>query len=261
MLHVDSLSFYYDKEKVILKDISFSLISHDILCLLGSNGTGKTTLLRCILSLNKSKSGKIELNGVDLTKINANKRAKLMSYVPQATSMVFPYEAEEVVLMGRVMHLSLGCSPTIEDKHIVNRTMDKLGIEHLKHKIFNQMSGGEKQMVLIARALAQNSRILIMDEPTANLDFSNQIKILRTVRSLADEGYSILMTSHFPDHAFLACNKVGLMRDGTIMAFGYSEDIVTTENLTTLYRTPVCVSEVTLDRANSITKVCVPVME
>ncbi|MGI6727209.1 MAG: ABC transporter ATP-binding protein [Anaerovoracaceae bacterium] len=261
MLKVDGLSFYYNKEKPVLKNISFRLDSHDILCLLGPNGTGKTTLLRCLLSLNKSKSGKIEINGINLTEASTKKRAQIMSYVPQAANMVFPYEAEEIVLMGRVAHLTMGSSPTISDRKIVNQTMKKLGIEHLKHKFFNQMSGGEKQLVLVARALAQQSKILIMDEPTANLDFNNQIKILQTAKSLADEGYAILMTSHFPDHAFLACNKVGLMRDGIIMALGYPGDIVTTENLTKLYQTPICVSETTLGRTGSKTKVCVPVME
>ena len=261
MLKVESLNFYYYRDKEILKDISFQLNKHDILCLLGPNGTGKTTLLRCILSLNKLKKGTIEIDGVDFTKANVKERAKIMAYVPQATTMAFPYQSFEIVLMGRIAHLATGRRPTAKDRVIANEAIERLGVTHLSHKSFNQMSGGEKQMILVARALAQQSKILVMDEPTANLDFSNQIRILQVIRDLAEEGYSILMTSHFPDHAFLACNKVALMRDGVIMDQGYPEDIVTTENLTKLYQTPVCVTEVELNLKRSMTKVCVPVME
>jgi iron complex transport system ATP-binding protein len=260
MLKVQGLSFSYHRDKEVLKDISFQLDRHDILCLLGPNGTGKTTMLRCLLSLNKIKRGSIEIDGVDLTKASARERAEMVAYVPQASEMAFPYESFEVVLMGRIAHLPTGGNPTARDKAIAYEVMERLGITHLIHKDFNRMSGGEKQMILVARALVQQSRILVMDEPTANLDYSNQVKILQVIRDLAEEGYAILMASHFPNHAFLACNKVALMRDGVIMAQGNPEDIVTTENLTRLYQTPVCVTEAELNFKRSVTKVCVPVM-
>lgn len=261
MLKVDGLGFYYHQDKDILKNISFQLNEHDILCLLGPNGTGKTTMLRCVLSLNKIKKGTIEVDGVDFTKASAKKRAEIMAYIPQATTMTFPYESFEIVLMGRVAHLATGCSPTNKDKAIAKEAMERLGVTHLIHKDFNQMSGGEKQMILVARALAQQSSILVMDEPTANLDYSNQVRMLQVIKDLAEEGYSILMASHFPDHAFLACNKVALMKDGVIMTQGYPDDIVTTKNLTELYQTSVCVVEVELGLKSSTIKVCVPVME
>jgi iron complex transport system ATP-binding protein len=260
MLSVNELSFFYHPDRVILKDISFELNNRDILCLLGPNGTGKTTLLRCILSLNKMKSGRVLINGKDLTTASAKKRAELMAYVPQATTVTFPYSAEEIVLMGRVSHLALGGRPSKKDRKIAEEAMERLGIAHMCSYQFNEMSGGEKQMVLLARALAQQAKILIMDEPTANLDYCNQVKMLQVIKALATQGYSILMTSHFPDHAFLACSKTVLMRDGVIMAQGCPEDIVTTENLTKLYATPVCVAEAKLDFHNTVTKVCIPVM-
>lgn len=260
MLKVQGLSFYYHRDKEVLKDISFQLERHDILCLLGPNGTGKTTMLRCLLSLNKIKNGTIEIDGVDFTKASVRERAEMVAYVPQATAMAFSYESFEVVLMGRIAHLPTGGKPTAKDKAIAYEVMEKLGITHLIHKDFNRMSGGEKQMILVTRALVQQSRILVMDEPTANLDYSNQVKILQVIKDLAEEGYAILMASHFPNHAFLACNKVALMRDGVIMAQGNPEDIVTTENLTRLYQTPVCVTEAELNFKRSVTKVCVPVM-
>lgn len=260
MLTVEELSFYYDPDRMILKDISFSLETQDILCLLGPNGTGKTTLLRCLLALNKMKSGRIEIDGYDLTKANTKKRAEMMAYVPQATVMAFPYEAREIVLMGRVTHLASGGRAAKEDRKQVDEAMEKLGIRHMSRALFNEMSGGERQMILIARALVQQAKILVMDEPTANLDYSNQVKMLQVIKDLAEQGYSILMTSHFPDHAFLACNRAVLMRDGYIMSQGLPEDIVNTENLTKLYGTPVCVTEAKLDYQDRTIKVCVPVM-
>lgn len=260
MLTVQGLSYFYHPDRIILKNISLTLASHDILCLLGPNGTGKTTLLRCLLLLNKKKSGSIEIDGHDLTKIPAKKRAKLMAYVPQATTMAFPYEAREVVLMGRVAHLAAGARPSKKDWEYVNEAMGQLGILHLSRNLFNELSGGEKQMVLVARALAQQAKILIMDEPTANLDYCNQVKMLQVIKSLADQGFSILMTSHFPDHAFLACNKVVLMRDGFFMAQGLPDDVVTTENLSKLYATPVCVTKAALYPRDLETKVCIPIM-
>lgn len=260
MLSVKELSFYYQPERIILKDISFELNSRDILCLLGPNGTGKTTLLRCILSLNKMKRGSITLNGLDLHKISPKKRAQLMAYVPQATSSAFPYEAAEIVEMGRVANLALGARPSGRDRKLAEEAMEKMGILHLRSYQFNEMSGGEKQMVLIARAIAQQARILVMDEPTANLDYYNQVKMLKVIKTLAEQGYAILMTSHFPDHAFLACSKAVLMRDGVIMAQGQPDDVVTTENLTRLYSTPVCVAEARLDFTDTTVKVCIPVM-
>ncbi|SHI18720.1 iron complex transport system ATP-binding protein [Sporobacter termitidis DSM 10068] len=260
MLEVRDVSFYYRPDRPILRDISLELRSGDILCLLGPNGTGKTTLLRCILSLNKIKGGSIALEGQELSKVSAKKRAEMMAYVPQASSVTFPYEAGEIVLMGRVAHLALGSRPTEKDRRRAEEAMDKLEISHLSRYQFNEMSGGEKQMVLVARAVAQQARILIMDEPTANLDYCNQVKMLKVIKVLAEQGYAILMTSHFPDHAFLACSKAVLMRDGVIMAQGMPEEVVTTENLTALYSTPVCVAEAKLDSKDTVTKVCIPVM-
>jgi len=260
MLKVENLKFYYNPENVILKDITFSLAEHDILCLLGPNATGKTTLLRCLLALNKPKAGNIFIDGAHIKTTRPLKMAKYLAYVPQASSLAFPYTGNEIVLMGRIAHLRLGSSPTKKDEGICREAMERLEISHLRHKLFNEMSGGERQMVLVARAMAQQARILVMDEPTANLDYCNQVKILQTINQLSDLGYSILMTSHFPDHAFLACSHVMLMRNGYITACGTPDEIVTSENLSNLYNTHVCVTEATLSPNGTRIKVCVPIM-
>ncbi|NLA87821.1 MAG: ABC transporter ATP-binding protein [Clostridiales bacterium] len=260
MLSIQGLCFYYHTDRIILEDITFELNDHEILCLLGPNGTGKTTLLRCILSLHKPKRGVIKLDGCDIMKINSKRRAELMAYVPQATTVAFPYKAEDIVLMGRVSHLGLGSQPGKKDRRLAVEAMERLDILHMRDYQFNEMSGGEKQMVLVARALAQQARILVMDEPTANLDYCNQVKMLQVIKNLAAQDYAILMTSHYPDHAFLACTKTILMRDGLIMAQGAPREVVTTENLSRLYATPVAVTEAYIGEKNLSTKVCIPLM-
>ena len=161
--------------------------------------------------------------------------------------------------MGRVSHVAPGAAHSAKDKDIAMECMQKLQISHLDQRKFMELSGGEKQMVLVARAMTQQAKYLIMDEPTANLDYSNQIKILKTIKDLAKQDYGILMTSHYPDHAFLACSEAILIRDGVIMHRGSAEDVVTTENLTQLYDAPVVVSQA--QAQGNMVKVCVPLID
>ena len=259
MLNVEHLEFSYKHGIPVLKDISFTAEQGEILCLLGPNGTGKTTLLRCILGLYKPKSGTITYNGTDVLSIPNKKRAMMMAYVPQSSALSFPYNVRDVVMMGRVSHVRSGASYSADDRQICLDCLERLQILHLAERSFQELSGGERQMVLVARALAQQSSLLIMDEPTASLDYSNQIKILKTIRYLAEQGYTILMTSHFPDHAFLACSKAVLMSHGVIVSCGAPEETVTTASLSDLYSAKVCVTDVTTE--DKQTKVCIPMME
>lgn len=258
MLEVKELAYNYNNKKEVLKNVNLSLSAHDILCLLGPNGTGKTTLLRSILGLNKIKKGEVLLNGKNLFKIPPVQRAKMMAYVPQALTMSFPYRVDEVVLMGRTAHLGYGMPPSKEDEEISEQSLEVLGISHLADRSFNEISGGERQMAFVARAIAQRARILIMDEPTANLDYANQIRMLRVVNELSKKGYAILMTSHFPDHGFLACNKVALLKGGRVLEYGKPKEVITTKTLTNLYDTPVCVSTAMVEGEPK--SVCIPLM-
>ncbi|MBU5434626.1 ABC transporter ATP-binding protein [Pseudoflavonifractor sp. MSJ-37] len=259
MLSIEHLRYWYQPGRPVLEDVSFALEGGDILCLLGPNGTGKTTLLRCLLGLSQAKGGEVVLDGQSLSHLSHRGRAKRLAYVPQSTAMAFPYEVREVVLMGRVPHLPPGASYRQADHDTVAEALDRLQIGHLARRKFQELSGGERQMVLVARALAQQANYLVMDEPTANLDYGNQVKILRVVDELAQSGYGILMTSHYPDHAFLVCTKAVLMRDGRVMAWGAPGDVVTTEALTALYQTPVCVSTASVDGMPPV-PVCVPLL-
>ena len=260
MLKVENLQYSYVRDQMVLRDVSLGLKCHDVLCLLGPNGTGKTTLLRCLLGLLKPSGGRIILDGQDMTAMSLRARAKYLAYVPQASSMAFPYESEEIVLMGRIAHQRVGASPGKADRRACREAMESLGISHLRRKLFNRLSGGERQMVLVARAMAQQAQILAMDEPTANLDYGNQVKILRLVHHLSEQGYSILLVTHFPDHAFLACNQVALMKDGVVKARGSPEAVVTSESLSSLYGTDVSVAETTLCDCGMKAKVCVPLI-
>ena len=181
-----------------------------------------------------------------------------MAYVPQTSTLAFPYEVREVVLMGRVAHLTPGVSHRDSDREAV-AALERLELTPLAHRQFQELSGGERQMVLVARALAQQARCLVMDEPTASLDYGNQVKILHTIRHLAQAGYGILMTSHYPDHAFLAGTRAVLMRDGRVMAEGVPGEVVTTESLTALYDAPVEVAEAMA--AHEKVKVCIPLLQ
>ncbi|MDL2218670.1 ABC transporter ATP-binding protein [Christensenellaceae bacterium OttesenSCG-928-M15] len=252
------VSFSYSRQRNILNGISFSMQQGDMLCLLGPNGTGKTTLLRCLLGIRRPTHGTILVDGRDIFSMKPQERAGYIAYVPQFTSLAFSYEVQDVVLMGRTSKLASGAAPTKKDREAVEEALSRLHIERLAKNRFPELSGGEKQMVLVARALAQASSILIMDEPAASLDYGNQIRILKVARSLTEEGYAILMTSHQPDHAFWACNRVALMKDGRIYKEGSPEAVITSENLTSLYETPVCVADARLNEFGSTAKASIP---
>ena len=263
MITFEHLAFSYAHGRDILRDVTFSFNRGDCVCLLGPNGTGKTTLLKCLLGYLRPEKGRISLDEKDLRSYSARERASRIAYVAQATRLGFPYTVEEVVLMGRIAHMRIGAAWSKEDKRIAREVMERLGILGMAERNFQRLSGGERQMVLFARALAQRADYLVLDEPTAALDYSNQIRILKTIRRLQEDGYGILMTTHFPDHAFLACNQAVLMRDGCVLAAGDPREVVTGEKLTELYHVPVCVTEAVLKNNGSemIQEVCVPILQ
>jgi iron complex transport system ATP-binding protein len=247
------------RDKIVQKDISFSIGSGEICCLLGPNGVGKTTLFKTILGFLKRIDGSILLDGQDIEKMPLKKLSKCFGYVPQSQGSPFPYTVEEVITMGRIAHMGIFAVPNKKDRRIAKDIMDMLEITYLKNKVYTEVSGGERQMTLIARALAQEPSFLVMDEPTANLDFGNQIRVLRQVNRLAEKGIGIIMTTHFPDHAFQCKSKVVLLQREKPFLFGNARDIVTEKNLESAYGVDVKVADIPV--GSHKVSACIPLME
>lgn len=260
MLEVESISFGYSPSVDLFTNLSFAVNKGDVVCLLGPNGAGKTTLLRCLLGVGKVRTGRIMVRSRSISTIPAKELAGDLAYVPQSATTIFPYRVLDMVVMGRTPHVGLTAIPTDEDYAIAEESLAELGISHLANSLFSRISGGERQLTLIARALTQQARLLIMDEPTASLDYGNQVKILRVIDRLAKQGYSIIMTSHFPNHAFLLCNQVLIMKDGKITAIGSPEEVVTDSVLSDLYSTKVRIFEIDPGESRCL-KVCMPMLD
>ncbi|WP_418179513.1 ABC transporter ATP-binding protein [Aliarcobacter lanthieri] len=235
MLLIDAknISFSYQKKEV-LNDINFELHQGDILSLIGKNGCGKTTLLKILLGIYKS-SGDINILSKNINDYKNKELAKLISYVPQTHQIPFDYTVFDVVLMGRLAHINLLSNYSKNDIEITIKNLEKVGILHLKDKIYSQISGGERQLAFIARALTQNAKIIFMDEPVTGLDYGNQLKLLKFLKELSNEGYTFVKTTHYPDHALYASNKVMMLKDGIVLDYGLVDDKLTVENINKLY--------------------------
>lgn len=245
--------------KTIFKDISFEVETGEILCLLGQNGVGKTTLFKSILGFLKLQGGEILLDGENIQSWPRSRLAKAIAYVPQAHTPPFPFNVLDVVVMGRTAHLGMFASPTKKDIAIAEEALQTLNVSFLKDRIYTEISGGERQMVLIARALAQQPEILVMDEPTSNLDFGNQIRVLEQINRLSKSGLTVIMTSHFPNHAFLCSTKVVIMQKNSIYKKGRANEVMTEENLKAAYGIEVKISSIENGHGERI-NTCVPLI-
>ena len=244
ILEVNNAVFSYDGERMIFEDISFAIGKNECLCILGPNGTGKSTLIKCLVGLMPLLHGSIHLNGHEIRKISRADIAKQIAYVPQGHQVVFPFPVLEYVLMGRSPHISLFSSPGEEDRRIAEEAINTVGISHLAKRPVSEISGGELQLVLIARALAQQPEVMILDEPTSHLDFGNQVRVLRLIEKLAHEGIAIIMSSHFPDHSFIIPQRVAIMKDCRFIAVGDADMVITPANLQHAYGIDVTVTHV-----------------
>ncbi len=234
-LEVNNATFSYDGRHNIFEDISFTVDTGEVFCILGPNGTGKSTLLRCLCNLYKLRQGNVTIDSRAISTMSPAVLAKRIGFIPQIHTPTFPYTVLEVVLMGRAPHLNLISTPSENDYRIAEGAIKAVNIEYIKDSPYTELSGGQMQMVLFARVLAQEPEILLLDEPTSHLDVANQIHTIEIVKKLADKGLSLIMTSHFPDHAFLTANNVGIMKGGSFIAMGSADDVVTEENLKKAY--------------------------
>lgn len=235
MIKVSGLSFSYGSKEV-LKDISFEAESGELLCVLGHNGAGKTTLFRCMLGLLKPGSGTVSIDGADISQMKPAERARFVAYIPQAARPVFAYSVTDMVLMGMTPGLEKGrINPGREEKKKALQMLDQMGIADLAERDYTKLSGGEQQLVLIARALAQGAKTLIMDEPTSSLDYGNQMKVQRRLSELAAEGYTIVQSSHNPEQAYVFADRVICIKDGRVFREGKPRDIMDEQLINDLY--------------------------
>ena len=226
--------------------LSLDVSAGQIVCLLGPNGSGKTTLLKTLLGLLPPQGGKVLLDERPLAAWPRPALARRISYVPQADDVFFPFTAREIVLMGRTPHLGVWGAPAADDHARAAAALQTMGIEALADAVFTRLSGGERQLVLIARALAQETGLMLLDEPTAGLDFGNQLRVLEALRIAAAAGTGILFSTHDPDHALLCADRALLLCTGTVLDAGPPSRIITAAAMQTLYGVAAEVATVTL---------------
>ena len=228
---------YPGTSRTVIKDVNMTLKEGEILSILGPNGAGKTTLLNCMAKLLTPDSGDIFLLGTDIRDMGAREVAGIVGYVPQTHVPVFGYTVLNFVMMGRAPKIGIFRRPGIEDEDAAFEALETLNIAHLANRPYTDISGGERQQATIARAIAQNPSVILFDEPTAHLDYGNQHRILLLLRSMAYRGFSVVLTTHNPDHAILLGGSAAVLdRDGHL-ATGESHDVITEARLMSLYRT------------------------
>ncbi len=240
LIELKGASFGYNDQD-IFKDIHFKIDKGEIFCIIGPNGCGKTTLLDSILGILKLRQGDVLLDGCSIQRMRPYEIARQIAYIPQIHTKTFPYTVLDVVLMGRASYTGIFSSPSEEDVDIAEEALDLVGLIRLKDRPYTQLSGGEGQLVMVARALAQKTPVMIMDEPTSHLDFKHELTVLETIVQLInDTRLSIIMATHFPNHAFYFENNhiktsVALMDNKTFSMIGRPSEIISEENLMLLY--------------------------
>jgi iron complex transport system ATP-binding protein len=224
-LEVKKLNFSYGSRK-ILTDISFQVPEGKLVCVLGANGVGKSTLFRCILGLNDKYGGEILINEESIKKLSIKELAKRVAFIPQSHTPTFNYKVIDIVLMSTTVYLDIFSSPGKAQRKIAQEALERVGISHLAQRGYEKISGGERQLALIARALAQQTKIIVMDEPTSSLDYGNQIRVLSQAKQLTREGYTIIQSIHHPDQAFLYADKTLVLHQGSVLRYGETKDII-----------------------------------
>ena len=232
MLEADAISYRYGRARPwIFRDVTLSVERGEVLAVLGPNARGKTTLLKCLAGLHQPGSGAVTTEGG-------------VGYVPQSHQSVFSFDVLDVVLMGRARKVKLYSSPTSTDRDASLAALDRVGVGRLAYRDFGALSGGERQMVLIARALVSGCDTLVLDEPASALDLANQARILSVLRSLADEGMAVVMTTHHPDHALHIAERSLLMIDGDHRRIGLTRELLSDDLLTAMYGVQIVTADV-----------------
>ena len=237
-LAAQSVSYAYTEGIDVLRDLSLHVESAEILFLLGANGSGKTTLIECLGGIRAPRSGKVLVDGQCLDRLSPSERARRIGLVPQIHEPVFSFTVADIVLMGRAPHLGLFARPSRHDLMVVRQALESVGLWSLRRRPYTQTSGGERQLALIARGLAQGATCLLMDEPAAHLDPHHQHEVFRVVQRLCDEGFAFVITSHHPNNALLYATSVLLLIDGAAVIQAPPDQAITEGNLEAVYGLP-----------------------
>ena len=251
-IRAENISFSYGQRRV-LKNVSLSAGSGSFVTILGSNGVGKSTLFRCMLGLIKDYEGSVTVDGEDTRSMSVKQLAEKIAYIPQSTSPAFNYSVEDIVLMGTTAGMRPFSTPRAKELALVDSALGRMGIEHLRDRCFHLLSGGEKQLVIIARAIAQNAGIIMLDEPTASLDFGNQMLVLRRMRELADEGYTVIQTSHDPEHSYMFSDSITALKDGEVLISGTPGEVMREDVISSLYNIRVNIDSLYEDKVRVCT--------
>ena len=252
-IRVENLSFAYKKE-LILDDVNFDIGKDTLLCVLGKNGAGKSTLFKCMLGVLKPKKGNIFTDGISVSKLSSKEISRKIAYIPQVHTPHFNYTVIDVVIMGMASKIGRFSVPKEEDYAKAMEILEYLNISDLAGRGYLDISGGERQLVLIARAMLQDAKILIMDEPTSNLDYGNQIRVMQKIQKLSKEGYIVILSTHNPQHSLIFCDKALILKNGKVISYGDTKDTVKADVLKKIYKIDIDIKEV------DGVQICMPVL-
>ena len=252
-MQVNELRFAYG-DREVLKGISFDTKYGQFISVLGPNGVGKSTLFRCMLGLSAPSGGSVSVDGWDIRELTPGQLARKMAYIPQSHNPLFNFSVLDMVLMGTTSQLGRFAAPGKTQERMALAALERMDILHLKDRGCANISGGERQLVLIARAIAQQAKILVMDEPSANLDFGNKLRVMKTVKGLTDDGYTIIQSTHDPEQAYLYSDRILALHGGRVLAWGAPRDVMNEDLISRLYGAQVEVCSMHDDRI----RVCIP---
>lgn len=255
-LEARNISFRYGKH-LVLDDVSFCMEEGSFTALLGRNGSGKTTLMRLFLGFLKPSSGEIVINGKNISAMGIKERAKAIAYIPQQTEMVYSYTALDAVLMGLSPSMTIFQRPGEKEKAKALAVMGELGIRYLASRYINRISGGERQLVMIARSIVQDARILLLDEPTSSLDYSNQIIVLETAKELCRNGYTVMLSTHNPEQALAYSSEILALSGSRLVYSGPPTGLLDGAVLSELYGRKLMIKEIEVEERSRF--ICLPV--